>query len=129
LDDTRVIKGDGGLSRLSMLVVLAQTGGMDIGQLIGGQGARKEKERIADRLAGFNVMDNPVWREITGRFGRKIKHPELLSIADVLAAHANIKLDRDAKRRKPVLVKWFNENWGSLRPYLRYVSLEDVHKS
>ena len=87
----------------------------------------KEKERIADRLSGFNPKDNMVWHEITQRFGSTIKQPELLSIATVLAQNANIKLDRDAKRRKSVLVKWFEENWTIIKPYLDYVVLEDSH--
>ena len=87
----------------------------------------KEKERIANRLGNFNPKDTPVWREITQRFGSSIKQPELLSIATVLAQNANIKLDRDAKRRKSVLVKWFEENWQIIRPYLDYVVLEESH--
>lgn len=87
----------------------------------------KEKERINNRLMGFNPKDNTVWREITSRFGANIKQPELLSIAQVLATSASIKLDRDAKRRKSVLIKWFEENWASIHPYLEYVVLEDSH--
>ena len=91
------------------------------------QTTTKEKERIASRLSGFNPKDNMVWHEITQRFGASIKQPELLSIATVLAQNANIKLDRDAKRRKSVLIKWFEENWAAIHPYLDYVVLEDSH--
>ena len=90
-------------------------------------GVTKEKERIANRLANFHPKDTVVWREITQRFGSSIKQPELLSIATVLAQNANIKLDRDAKRRKSVLIKWFQENWQIIRPFLDYVVLEDSH--
>ena len=91
------------------------------------QSTTKEKERIASRLSGFNPKDNMVWHEITQRFGASIKQPELLSIATVLAQNANIKLDRDAKRRKSVLIKWFEENWNAIHPFLDYVVLEDNH--
>ena len=87
----------------------------------------KEKERIASRLGNFNPKDNIVWREITQRFGASIKQPELLSIATVLAQNANVKLDRDAKRRKSVLIKWFEENWVAIHPFLDYVVLEESH--
>jgi hypothetical protein len=87
-----------------------------------------EKSRIATRLDGFNPKDNDVWRAITGKFGATLKQPELLSIARILSANANIKLDRDAKRRKSVLVKWFEENWSSISPFLEYVVLEDTRK-
>lgn len=87
----------------------------------------REKERIAGRLQGFNPKDNPAWHQITQRFGANIKQPELLSIAEVLAQNAGIKLDRDAKRRKTVLIKWFSENWDRVVPYLDYVVLEDAN--
>ena len=85
----------------------------------------KEKDRISERMAGFNPKDNDVWRSITAKFGPNIKQPELLSIAMVLSQNCSIKLDRDAKRRKSVLIKWFEENWTTLAPYLDYVVLED----
>ena len=91
------------------------------------QATTKEKERIASRLSGFNPKDNMVWHEITQKFGASIKQPELLSIATVLAQNANVKLDRDAKRRKSVLIKWFEENWAAIKPFLDYVVLEDSH--
>jgi hypothetical protein len=89
------------------------------------QESSREKQRIADRLGTFNSKDNTAWTEITARFGLNIKQPELLNIATVLATKANIKLDRDAKRRKAVLLKWFQENWAILSPFLDFVVLED----
>ena len=109
-----------------MAHLYAQTQGQDnFQQLIPPGTITKEKERIANRLNNFNPKDTPVWREITQRFGSSIKQPELLSIATVLAQNAHIKLDRDAKRRKAVLIKWFEENWAAIYPYLDYVVLED----
>ena len=84
-----------------------------------------EKMRIAYRLAGFNPKDNPVTQEITRRFGSNIKHGELVGIAQAIADKAQIKLDRDAKRRKNVLLKWFAENWEIISPFLDYIVLED----
>ena len=89
----------------------------------------KEKRRIAMRLRGFNPKDNQAWYQITQKFGTNIKQPELLSIAEVCANSAGIKLDRDAKRRKSVLVKWFQENWMRIQPYLNFVILEDINKT
>ncbi|KAH0785637.1 hypothetical protein GPJ56_010387 [Histomonas meleagridis] len=84
-----------------------------------------EKKRINGRLSGFNPKESLVWKEITRRFGVNIKQPELVSIATVLANSAKIKLDRDAKRRKTVLIKWFDENYPLISPYLDYVVLQD----
>lgn len=83
-----------------------------------------EKERIKERIGNFNPKDNKILQEIMARFGQKVKHPELLSIANVVAKNAQIVLDRDAKRRKSVLLKWFEENWIRISPLLPYVILE-----
>ena len=90
--------------------------------------ATREKNRIAQRLQGFNPKDNQAWYQITQKFGTNIKQPELLSIAQVCSSSAGIKLDRDAKRRKSVLIKWFEENWAHIQPFLNYVVLEDTSK-
>ena len=86
----------------------------------------REKQRIAERLGDFDAKRCPVWRKITQRFGNAIKQPELLSIARVLADQLNLKLDRDAKRRKSVLIKWFAENWELVGDLIDYVQLEDA---
>jgi hypothetical protein len=83
-----------------------------------------ERLRVATRLQGFNPKDNDIWKVIIDQFGTGIKQQELLSIATVLASHAHVRLDRDAKRRKAVLVKWFAENWDAISPYLSFVVLE-----
>ena len=85
-----------------------------------------EKRRIAMRMNGFDSKDNPVWNEISRRFGSNIKQGELTNIAKVIAESAQIKLDRDAKRRKSVLLKWFDENWAEIQPFLDYVRIDDI---
>jgi hypothetical protein len=115
----------------ALLSLANQSGGFDLNQFLAPgnvQEGSKEKERISDRLKDFNPKDSPVWQEITRRFGKNLKQPELLSMANVLAGNANIKLDRDAKRRKAVLLKWFEENWAVIQPYLEYVVFEDTRR-
>mgnify|MGYP003091364060 CR=1 FL=1 len=85
-----------------------------------------EKARISERLKDFNPRENDAWKKITQKFGPNIKQPELISIASVLANQAKIKLDRDAKRRKSVLIKWFQEHWNDISCYLDYVVLEEA---
>lgn len=84
-----------------------------------------EKQRIAIRMNGFDYKENHVWDEIVKRFGSNIKRGELTNIAQLLADTAGIKLDRDAKRRKSVLLKWFDEHWEKVLPLLDYVVLSD----
>ena len=83
-----------------------------------------ERQRIALRMKGFNQKENSTWFELTRRFGSNVKRSELTSIAQVLADATNIILDRDAKRRKSVLLKWFDEHWLKLRPLLDYIVLD-----
>ena len=85
-----------------------------------------EKQRIALRMNGFDLKENHIWEELTKRFGSNIKRGELTNIAKVLAEAANIKLDRDAKRRKSVLLKWFDEHWDTIYPLLDYVVFSET---
>lgn len=91
-------------------------------------GLNEEKLRVAERLHGFNPKNNLVTNYLSQRFGKHIKHTELLSIANILSSNTNIKLDRDAKRRKAVLLKWFEEHWVFLCPYINFIVLEDTKK-
>lgn len=90
--------------------------------------AVREKQRIANRLSGFNPRDNVAWREISNRWGN-IKQKELLSIAQVIATEAKIKLDRDARRRKSVLMKWFCEHWDVVQGYLEAIVLDEAENT
>lgn len=83
-----------------------------------------EMERVKRRIQGFNYKSSHAWKMLTAKYGPKLAHEELMSIAELLSAQVNINLDRDAKRRKAVLVKWFEENWDSIQGYLQYVILE-----
>jgi hypothetical protein len=69
------------------------------------------------RIAGFNPEISPACRALGGKFGSTIKD-EVLCIAEVLGAEIGIYPDRDAKRRKIVLLKWYDENWERIQPFL-----------
>ena len=85
----------------------------------------EERERVRRRVGGFDWKQSRVWRDLTAHFGPKVNHEELISIAELISKHANIKLDRDAKRRKVVLVKWFQEHWSMIQPLLGAIVLDD----
>ena len=87
-----------------------------------------EKKRISARMSNFQPKECKAWKEITQKFGNNIKQQELLSIANVLSSSAKLKLDRDAKRRKTVLIKWFDENWEAIKPFLPYVVLVNANQ-
>jgi hypothetical protein len=86
----------------------------------------REKQRVKARLEGFDSKSSPVWVTITERFGPDVTHTELITLAIILAQKAGIVLDRDAKRRKQVLVKWFEEHWTEILPFVHLIALEDA---
>lgn len=87
-----------------------------------------EKERVKKRIGGFNWKTSYVWKTLTSYFGGKVSHEELTSIAEILAVQSRVKLDRDARRRKAVLIKWYEENWGKISHFLQFIVLDASEK-
>ena len=83
-----------------------------------------ERARVEKRVAGFAYRKSPVWKHLCHCYGPKLRQEELVSIADLLCAKLNIKLDRDARRRKVVIVKWFEEHWHQVQHVLPNIVLE-----
>ena len=84
----------------------------------------EELNRVHQRVKGFDINKSIAWNALTHTFGDKLTHEELTSIAELISKTANIKLDRDAKRRKIVLIKWFEEHWDTVKCYLPIITLE-----
>jgi hypothetical protein len=84
----------------------------------------EERERIQRRIAGFNWKRSCAWHHLSSAYGPGINQQELVSIADLICPKLNIQLDRDARRRKIVMLKWFDENWAVIQPLLSLVVLE-----
>jgi hypothetical protein len=85
----------------------------------------EERERVQRRIEGFDWQKSPAWLHLCCMYGPKLKQDELVSIADVLAKKLEIKLDRDARRRKVVMIKWFEENWIRIWQILPFIVLDD----
>lgn len=84
-----------------------------------------ERKRVNSRLNGFSLKDSFAWQEICKRFGPNLNQSELLSLAEIIGQEAGIKVDREAKRRKEVLIKWYEENLEVVLKMLPYVKLVD----
>ena len=84
-----------------------------------------ERQKIEQRLNGFDGKNSDAWSEICDAFGPNLSQNELLSIAQVTSFHTKLHLGREAKRRKEVLIKWFQENLVTIRPFLNRLILED----
>lgn len=88
-------------------------------------GLSEERERVQRRIEGFDWPKSPVWLHLCCLYGPKLKQDELVSIADIIVKKLEIKLDRDARRRKVVMIKWFEENWIRIRQILPFIVLDD----
>jgi hypothetical protein len=84
-----------------------------------------ERQRVETRLMGFDVNRSPAWQDIRSRFGDSLNQAELLSLAEVIGTEIGVKVDREAKRRKEVLIKWFDENYPSIQNILAAIQMED----
>jgi hypothetical protein len=84
-----------------------------------------ERQRVENRLMGFDANRSRAWQDIRERFGDSLNQSELLSLAEVLGAEIGVKVDREAKRRKEVLIKWFDENYSSIQNILSTIQMED----
>ena len=86
-----------------------------------------ERIRVINRLNGFGFQNSPSWSIISSRWGDNLSQTELLGIATILCTKTGLKVDREAKRRKDVLVKWFDENFHIIQRYFDLIVLEDDH--
>lgn len=84
-----------------------------------------ERKRVDARLNGFVYKNSAAWQVITEKYGDNLNQAELLSLAEVIAAQLNLKVDREAKRRKEVLVKWYDEHLPEIMNLLPLIVLED----
>jgi hypothetical protein len=82
-----------------------------------------ELDRIQRRLDGFNWPKSRAWAHLSCQFGPRLNQEELVSIAELVGNYLGIRLDRDARRRKIVMIKWFEEHWTAIQPILRIVVL------
>jgi hypothetical protein len=85
-----------------------------------------ERERVDSRLRGFNPHESVAWADIRRRFGDSLNQAELRSLAEVIGSEVGIKVDREAKRRKEVLIKWFDENYGVIQGVLGKIEMEET---
>lgn len=85
-----------------------------------------ERHRVSRRLGKFNYKTCPTYQILKDLFGPRRSKTELLSLATCLCLRIpELKLDREAKRRKCVLIKWFDDNIELIRPYLQFYMFTD----
>jgi hypothetical protein len=84
---------------------------------------QQEREAITNRMIGFDYVASEAYHEFDRRNWCKLKFPECVSLVSVLAANVGLTVDRESKRRKPVLFHWLQNHWDSIRPLLDQIEL------
>jgi hypothetical protein len=77
------------------------------------------KDRILTemRLKDFDPENCPAAKLLTQLFGGTINATDLIQLAETCAFCLDIYLDRKARRRKSVLLKWFNGSLQIVGPF------------
>lgn len=88
---------------------------------------KDEQTRKKERLNGFGTkkQGNTLKKIKKELEVDKIKRPQLLAVATNLQEQSGVKLDRQAKRTMPELLKWFDENWQKIAPYMNSQEIND----
>ena len=87
-----------------------------------------ERSRVSKRLGEFDYKTCPTYQILIELYGERRSKSELLSLATCLCLKIPVlKLDREAKRRKCVLIKWFHDNFDIIQPHLKYYMFTDEH--
>ncbi|KAK8895033.1 hypothetical protein M9Y10_023475 [Tritrichomonas musculus] len=90
--------------------------------------AEFEQKFVQEKLNDFEPTSCKAWTKLTSRFGPKISQEELLSLAEVVSHQLEIELYREYKRRKNMLIKWFDENLDLVWPYIeKHIIITDIH--
>jgi hypothetical protein len=85
---------------------------------------QQERKNLKEILTGFKMNTSAPFIYFTDRGWANLTVPELVSIAELFANEAGIPIDRESKRRKEVLFKWFSDNWDQCEPVANDLVLE-----
>lgn len=77
-----------------------------------------ERILIEKRMENFDYHECAAMIYLSSKFTRLPSRIELVSLAKVCSKHTGIYLDREAYRRKTVLIKWFDENLKALMNFI-----------
>ena len=77
-----------------------------------------EKEFLKKKRQLGDAFETEAWARLQEKYGRKISQEELLSLARVVANELDLELSREYKRRKELLIIWFQENLSIVWPFI-----------
>lgn len=83
-----------------------------------------DKKKVQQILKGFDQERSDAVIYLKQKYG-DLKQYEILQIAEYCTRKVKVSLDRESKRRKEVLLKWFDENFSILKPVLDDIVVEN----
>jgi hypothetical protein len=83
----------------------------------------QERETIDGRIRNFVYSDCAPFLFFKEKGWSQLTFPELVAVSKVIGHEANLAIDREAKRRKPVLFKWLDDNWEQMKEYAEKIEL------
>lgn len=72
---------------------------------------------MRNALRNFDPENSRAVKKLTERFGERTQ-PELLSLAQIISKHTGIKLYRESKRRRTLLLAWYEQNFDKIWPFI-----------
>ena len=66
----------------------------------------------------FKPYETRAWKWLSTRYG-KIAKEEIISLGQVVAKEMNIELSREYKRRKEMMILWFEEHYDEVMPFIQ----------
>lgn len=87
------------------------------------QNLNYDRRKADSRLGDFDPKNSKIWKKICNKFSPNLSQNELVSLAEIIASNVKIKVDREARRRKEVLIKWFDENSEKIDPFINIIHL------
>ena len=87
-----------------------------------------ESNFVKQILKDFDAKESEAWRKLTSRFGEKLNQNKILSLAEVCSNKLGLNLFREYKRRKEMLIKWFDMNLDQVWPFIEHhIHVVDVN--
>lgn len=87
--------------------------------------SKKLKNKSKMQKVDFDFENCQAFHELNGFSVDKLD--DLLFIANAVSKEKDIKIKRDQKRSKALLVQWFNENWNVIKPCLEKSIMFDTN--
>ena len=79
---------------------------------------QKDRFLTQQRLLGFDSTRCQARVVLNEIFGDSLTGAKMLTLAEICCFKLNLYLDREARRRKSVLLKWFEENLAVIKEFL-----------